>query len=289
MDGPGSFSHRGGILDIYPPDCELPLRIELFDDEIDTIRRFDPLTQRSVGSADEVRLIPAREQLPELAGAEALALRAAAMDLSNCNEVIRERMEEELQSLTGLGGPEFNPESLSFYSGLINRTPLLKYLGPKFESPARAREGRVEAEASELEERFERMRTARAGPRRACQLIFPSPCMRWDEFAALLERPARCRNCKPGLARKKIIYSFRPRPYYGQLEQLSADIQAAARGVDRFTVADHPACQATRGDPGATRGVNASVMGALEDFPSPGDVCILPGSLRKRLGCRASC
>jgi transcription-repair coupling factor (superfamily II helicase) len=65
----GQFSRRGGILDIYPLSAPYPLRIELFGDEIDTIRHFDPATQRSV-SADSLlesgRIVvpPAREALP---------------------------------------------------------------------------------------------------------------------------------------------------------------------------------------------------------------------------------
>ena len=275
VDGPGSFSHRGGILDIYPPDCELPLRIELFDDEIDTIRRFDPLTQRSVGSADEVRLIPAREQLPELAGADGLALRAAALDLSNCNEVIRERMEEELQSLTGLGGPEFNPESLSFYSGLINRTPLLDYLGPGA-TVVLEREGRVEAEASELEERFQRMRSARE-ERGELPVNFPSPCMSWEEFTSLLENH-RVVELQTWVGEDEDQIFLPATPYYGQLEQFAADIRRR-QGEPSATVAvtQHARRVAEILE---QHDVSATVTDALEDFPSPGDVCILPGSLR---------
>src|SRR5918992_3587774 len=47
VESPGSFSQRGGIIDVYPPHYELPFRIELWDDEVDAIRRFDPYTQRS--------------------------------------------------------------------------------------------------------------------------------------------------------------------------------------------------------------------------------------------------
>ena len=46
VDSPGLFSRRGGILDVFPPGGE-PLRIELWGDEVDTIRLFDPATQRS--------------------------------------------------------------------------------------------------------------------------------------------------------------------------------------------------------------------------------------------------
>lgn len=52
IERPGEFSVRGGIFDVYPPDAEDPLRIELFGDEIESIRRFDVETQRTL---DEVR------------------------------------------------------------------------------------------------------------------------------------------------------------------------------------------------------------------------------------------
>jgi transcription-repair coupling factor (superfamily II helicase) len=49
---PGEFSRRGGILDVFSPDCEAPLRIELFGDEIESIRTFALGTQRSLGTVD---------------------------------------------------------------------------------------------------------------------------------------------------------------------------------------------------------------------------------------------
>ncbi len=275
VDAPGSFSHRGGILDIYPPDCELPLRIEFFDDEIDTIRRFDPLTQRSVGSASEVRTIPAREQLPELAGTEVLSARAAAMDLSNCNELVRERIEEELQSLTGLGGPEFNPESLSLYSGLINRTPLLDYLGPDC-TVVLERGGRVEAEASELEERFQRMRAARE-ERGELPINFPSPCMSWDEFTALLKNH-RVVELQTWVGEDDDQIFLPATPYYGRLEQLAADIsRRQGEPVATVAVTQHARRLAEILE---QHDVSATIADALDDTPAPGDVCILTGSLR---------
>ena len=45
VESPGSFSLRGGILDVFPPNADVPYRIEFWDDEIDTIRQFDPETQ----------------------------------------------------------------------------------------------------------------------------------------------------------------------------------------------------------------------------------------------------
>jgi transcription-repair coupling factor (superfamily II helicase) len=76
VSGPGSFSRRGGILDVYPASADMPVRIELFGDEIETLRRFDPVTQRSQDAVDAVDVLPAREY--SLEGAPALAERLAA-------------------------------------------------------------------------------------------------------------------------------------------------------------------------------------------------------------------
>ena len=58
---PGEFSVRGGLVDLFPMGSVLPYRIDLFDDEIETIRTFDIDTQRSLYPVPEIRLLPARE------------------------------------------------------------------------------------------------------------------------------------------------------------------------------------------------------------------------------------
>ncbi|MGI9323416.1 MAG: transcription-repair coupling factor, partial [Pseudomonadales bacterium] len=57
----GEYAVRGSIMDIYPMGSPLPFRIDLFDDEIETIRTFDPETQRSIVQVDGIDLLPARE------------------------------------------------------------------------------------------------------------------------------------------------------------------------------------------------------------------------------------
>ncbi len=58
----GQMSVRGGIFDVFPISSELPFRIEFFGDEIESIRRFEPETQRSIGPADSVALLPRSEK-----------------------------------------------------------------------------------------------------------------------------------------------------------------------------------------------------------------------------------
>ena len=58
---PGEYSVRGGLIDLFPMGSPLPYRIDLMDNEIDTIRTFDVDTQRSIYPVNEIRLLPARE------------------------------------------------------------------------------------------------------------------------------------------------------------------------------------------------------------------------------------
>ncbi len=58
VDEPGEFAVRGGIVDVYPFTGEYPIRLEFFGDELDTIREFDPDSQRSIAFLNQTRLIP---------------------------------------------------------------------------------------------------------------------------------------------------------------------------------------------------------------------------------------
>ncbi|HEX6971939.1 MAG TPA: transcription-repair coupling factor, partial [Limnochordia bacterium] len=71
VEGKGQFSLRGGILDVFPVTQERPLRIEFFDNEIESIRTFDPVSQRSLEAQQRAALPPAREFLVPAEGIEA--------------------------------------------------------------------------------------------------------------------------------------------------------------------------------------------------------------------------
>src|SRR5437667_8086829 len=77
---PGTFSRRGGIIDIYPASAEQPARVELFGDEIETLRAFDPVTQRSQSPLEHLIVLPAREFALESAPALAERLVRAGWD-----------------------------------------------------------------------------------------------------------------------------------------------------------------------------------------------------------------
>ncbi|MEM7043735.1 MAG: transcription-repair coupling factor [Pseudomonadota bacterium] len=67
---PGDYAVRGGIIDIFPTGAEQPLRLDLFGDELEAIRGFDPLTQRSLAKVDRIDLLPMSEVLLDEASIE---------------------------------------------------------------------------------------------------------------------------------------------------------------------------------------------------------------------------
>ena len=70
--GRGESARRGGIVDVFPPSLALPIRIEFFGDEIDSLRSFDPTDQRTVGALESAVLLPASEFLLPDGGARAI-------------------------------------------------------------------------------------------------------------------------------------------------------------------------------------------------------------------------
>jgi transcription-repair coupling factor (superfamily II helicase) len=66
VSGVGHFSVRGGIVDVFPAGAEAPTRIELFGDEVETLRQFDPQTQRSTSPVEELGCGPAAELVPDV-------------------------------------------------------------------------------------------------------------------------------------------------------------------------------------------------------------------------------
>ncbi len=92
----GQFSRRGGIVDIYPATAGQPVRVDLFGDEIESLRLFDPVTQRSAGVVTSVKISPAME-VPLWRRADALpALRELQID------DLREEVRDEWRTLLNL-------------------------------------------------------------------------------------------------------------------------------------------------------------------------------------------
>jgi transcription-repair coupling factor (superfamily II helicase) len=107
VEGPGAFALRGGLVDVFPLGDDLPLRIEFFDDQVESMRRFDPSSQRSRAACPETVILPAREvPAPEGELAEEALARladAGAEAAARLTGEARERLEGQIaEDIAGL-------------------------------------------------------------------------------------------------------------------------------------------------------------------------------------------
>jgi len=99
VEAPGQFSRRGGILDIWPANEPWPVRIELWGDELDSLRRFDPATQRTLpnGRIERLLLSPASEAL--LTNGPTAARRLRQLDYAACHPPAQLQYEQDIEQL----------------------------------------------------------------------------------------------------------------------------------------------------------------------------------------------
>ncbi len=133
VEVPGSFSRRGGILDVFPPNSPGPIRIELFGDEIDSLRSFDPVTQRSQERLKSFVVGPATESLPRCAPGAADQL--SQWNLTNLQPGAKIVFEEDIVRLSGKTAFRGIEYYLPFFyngknnqSGEQSQTSILDYL-----------------------------------------------------------------------------------------------------------------------------------------------------------------
>ncbi|MDP6665795.1 MAG: transcription-repair coupling factor, partial [Dehalococcoidia bacterium] len=183
---PGTMSRRGGILDVFPVSRDRPVRIELFDDEIESIRQFDPATQRSGKKIRSVTVPPAHETLPRLASEDRVQELLGKMDLLGTSEEAQRRIPSELsQALAGE-----TPDEISFYAGFFNFGNIFDYL-PAESLTIVLRAGAIEETSRSLDHRMARLRATKE-KRGEVPVGFAQPHIEWGFLAdAMHARPKR--------------------------------------------------------------------------------------------------
>jgi transcription-repair coupling factor (superfamily II helicase) len=90
VEMPGEYALRGGILDVYSPEADRPVRIEFFGDEVESIRKFDPATQRSSNAVDEALLLPLTETPVSEEVLGAIHARLSGKRITGAEEVVQQ-------------------------------------------------------------------------------------------------------------------------------------------------------------------------------------------------------
>ncbi|MCC6333008.1 MAG: transcription-repair coupling factor [Myxococcales bacterium] len=165
VEDPGTFSLRGDLLDVFPALHEVPVRLEFFGDTVESMRSFDPDTQRTVAPLDTLTLLPARELFfsAETKRRAEAAVRAAAEEQHVPTSKVRERLEQIREGLgtAGLEGllPGFFEGGLSTvfdYLAAWHPSPLVWLDGPAAQERALEElEGDVERSHGEAARRLE--------------------------------------------------------------------------------------------------------------------------------------
>ena len=159
VEEPGQFSHRGGIVDLFPPTLPRPVRIEFFGDEIESLRTFDQETQRSLNPIASCIVGPAREALP-LRGPEAVK-ELEQLNSEMLHRECEERWKRDLEELR----QQHSFEDIAFYLPYLHKVAtILDYLPRKglliLDNPEsiQNRIAELAEQAQEMKERFERDR-----------------------------------------------------------------------------------------------------------------------------------
>jgi transcription-repair coupling factor (superfamily II helicase) len=298
VEEPGTFSRHGGIVDIFPANLPYPVRVELFGDEIESLRTFDPTTQRSEQRISAFTLAPASEALP--IHAPLVAERVSALDLSRCHAMAQLAYREHLEKLATrqyFRGSEFYLQFMHSKPGMV-----LEYLLEKgllaIEDPLELAMTVEELEAQALDLRKELMD----------QGELPSgwelPFFTWAELTAALTgrphlllghndwpaSPARpqttactCPAPPAGVAEAERATSplrrvFRAAPRYGgQLKGVLAEVAAVRGTTARAILVSRQAARLS--NLLAEEDIYAPPIEQIEAPPMAGSVTIVQGTL----------
>ncbi len=267
VEVPGQMSRRGGIVDVFPPDSESPVRIEFSGNQVETMRCFDPTSQRSRGPVSSLIVMPAREFLMPPWDT------SGGLDLDDCDAEARERFWADLARLQE--GQWF--PGAEFYSPLINSGSVLDYLSGDallvLDDP-----GGIELAVTRLNGEAEELRAAKV-ERGELPSAFPSPYLGWAELAPQIEATRRLSLDTWDSARGQAhVLSFsKPQSYGSQLERF---LRAARRMVEqrqRVLIASHQADRLA--ELLEREEIHASTASQIEEVPPPASITLLHGSL----------
>jgi len=281
VDEAGQASRRGGIIDVFPPTSDMPLRIELLGNRVESLRLFDPASQRSVSPLDALAIGPAREVLLPPTGLEELRKR---LDFARCLPQVAERFQEELSSLAAAAS--FSGDA--FYVPFLAQGALLDFLPGRRSAGLPAPEAVVvcdepfdlataldelEAQAQEVRAELEEKGELPAG--------LPLPHLTWRELAPHLEdrwQRIDLSRWASGEGDGSLRPPFLPAPAYGgRLRTVISEALTGLRQGKSFVIVSQQASRLS--DLLGEQDVVATPSGEVVAPIEPGALAVIQGSL----------
>ena len=271
IEVPGTMSRRGGIADIFPPCSAFPARIEFFGNQIESIRLFDPETQRSLRDVESITIVPAKEILLPRADSDSWQQMEGKLNSRSCAADVKERIEADMARLwqnQWFAGAEF-------YSPLFNYGSIFDYL-PKdalliVDSPEQ-----IEAVMERLHEQAQELRQAKLQAGELPQ-GFPPAYFTWGELQPKIRARRRLVLEPWGENDGQALPFTAPQSYGGKLGIFLTAIKGMIRTGQRVMVLSH---QANRlAELFEEEGIYTYPTTQVEQAPPPGSVSLVQGSL----------
>ncbi len=273
VDTPGQAGRRGGIIDVFPPENDLPLRIELLGERIESLRLFDPLTQRTVRLVESSLIGPAREMLLPQVGATSLL---GKVDFDDCKPEITARFHDEAALLAS--GEAF-PDDI-FYVPFLACCSLLDHLPPnavlvldELSDMAMAEE-ELDRQVTEIESEM----THR------CELPrgLPFPQKPWPELREALISRARAVELSRWASGEECEGDFRlpfaaADAYGGRLLELVKDLSGASQRRQTTVIVSQQAARIA--EVLSEHDLFATPLSSVESPLPPGALAVVHGSL----------
>ncbi len=269
---PGTAGHRGGIVDIYPPTSEKPVRIEFLGNTIESLRYFDPESQRSTGPAPSFAVGPAAELVAPLLRERAELERILkSIRRDGLAPDIREQIDQEI----GMMLDRQRPAEIQFYAPFFNQGSLLDYLAPDalliMDQPERIRQV-VEDMAAEAEQ----IRADKIA-RGELPSNYPRPYFTWEEIEKRVADHRRL-LLAPWEDGNTTRLGFSPAPSFGaRLPSFTEKVRELQETRKRVIVVSQ---QASRLSELLTQdGIIAAPLREVGPLPEPGSVSLWHGAL----------
>jgi len=275
VEVPGTISHRGGIIDIYPTTSNLPARLEFFGNAIDSIRLFDPANQRSLRAVSSIAISPATELLtPLLNNQSKLEPIANSIDLNGCNTEVSQQFQQELAMLLN----KQRPGNIEFYAPLFNKDSILNYL-PQHALIILDEPMNIELAIEDLDDKANELRTEKI-ERRELPHNFPRPYFTWKELEPKMKERQYLALTAWDITDANQAYqlSFTPTPSYaGQIPVFIKKAKQMLQQKHRLILISHQASRLS--ELLDEEDIIAPPLTEITQIPPPGSLTLVQGSL----------
>jgi len=277
VETPGTISHRGGIIDIYPPSHDRPVRLEFYGNTVESIRLFDPVSQRSQAALSQILITPATELLrPLLSSPAELAQTLQNIDLKNCSDEVKEQFRQDF----AMFAERQKPGNIQFYAPLFNNDCILSYLPPDMliivNEPLNLKGAVEDLEAKARELRAEKL------SRRELPDNFPTPYLSWEEIEPKLKTRQQLSLTAWGATpdQKPPRLNFAPAPgYAGQLPAFIRKAKQLLSQKNRLIMISQQAQRLS--ELLDEEDIIAPPLTEIRELPPPGSLTLLQGSLAR--------